>query len=119
MKTNRQQSQLQPDLPMRSRGVDSVSRLILVYFCSGLPALLYQTVWQRVLVLHSGVGTTSVAIIVAVFLLGLGLGSLAGARLCRQITPRKALLSFAMLEIAVALFAAISPGVLAKKWSIW
>jgi len=112
MKTFRHKIPPQPtrhEVPVRSHGVDSVSRLMLVYFCSGLPALLYQTVWQRVLVLHSGVGTTSVAIIVAVFLLGLGLGSLAGARLCRRISPRKALIRFAILEIAVALFAALSP----------
>ena len=43
-------------------------KLAWLYFVSGIPALVYQTVWQRLLVLHSGVGSTSVAIIVAAYL---------------------------------------------------
>ena len=49
-------------------------------FFSGFPALLYQIVWQRALFTIYGVNIQSVTVIVTVFMLGLGLGSLAGGR---------------------------------------
>src|SRR5918992_251138 len=77
-------------------------KLAAIYFASGIPALVYQTVWQRLLVLHSGVGTTSVAIIVAAYMLGIGLGSMAGGRISRFVTPRTALACFAALELSMS-----------------
>ena len=43
----------------------------LAFFASGSAALVYQVVWQRVLAFHTGVGITSVALIVAAFMAGL------------------------------------------------
>lgn len=88
------------------------SKLGCLYFFSGLPALVYQIVWQRLLVLHSGVGTTSVAIIVAAYLLGIGVGSYLGAKLSRRLTPRQALTAFAVFEMLVAICGYVSPWVL-------
>jgi len=42
---------------------------------SGLSALIYQLIWVRLLGLVFGVSSFAVATVVAVFLLGLGLGS--------------------------------------------
>ena len=92
-----------------SAAQNTALRLSLLYFLSGVPALLYQTVWQRLLVLHSGAGTASVSIIVAAYMLGLGLGSLLGARLSRGLTPRTSLKVFAGLELCVAAYAYFSP----------
>jgi spermidine synthase len=75
---------------------------------SGAAALVYQVAWQRVLALHSGVGAYSVAIIVAAFLAGLGLGSLAGGALSARLTPRSALIAFAAVEGGVGVFGAAS-----------
>ena len=47
-----------------------------VIFLSGFSALIYQLVWVRVLGLVFGVSSFAVATVVAVFLLGLGVGSL-------------------------------------------
>lgn len=88
------------------------TKLGCLYFFSGLPALIYQIVWQRLLVLHSGVGTTSVAIIVAAYLLGIGVGSYLGAKLSRRLTPQQALTAFAAFEISVALCGYLSPWIL-------
>src|SRR5262245_34202039 len=55
--------------------------LYLVFFLSGMAALIYQVCWQRVLGLYYGVGTTSTAIVVIIFLLGLGTGALAADRI--------------------------------------
>ena len=86
--------------------------LAWLYFASGIPALICQTIWQRLLVLHSGVGTTSVAIIVACYMLGMGVGSLLGARLSRRLQPATALLCFAIFEFGIGLCALASPTVL-------
>ncbi len=91
---------------------ETLAGLPWLYFLSGVPALVYQTVWQRILVLHSGVGTTSVSIIVAVYLLGLGLGSLGGAWLSRRLSADSALKWFGRLELTIGLCAVISPMVL-------
>ena len=52
----------------------------LAFFLSGAAALAYQVAWQRILALQTGVGLYSIAVIVAAFMLGLGLGSHLGAR---------------------------------------
>ena len=46
-----------------------------VIFLSGFAALIYQLIWVRLLGLVFGVSSFAVATVVAVFLLGLGLGS--------------------------------------------
>ncbi len=83
--------------------------LIGFLFClSGIPALIYQVSWQRILALHSGVGIYSISMIVASFMAGLGLGSQLGGKLSKKMHPPKALRSFAILELSIGLFAAIS-----------
>jgi len=80
----------------------------LAFFASGSAALVYQVVWQRVLAFHTGVGITSIALIVAAFMAGLGLGSHAGGVLSARVSPRTALRVFAGLEILIGLFALVS-----------
>lgn len=107
-------SQSTPETPLAratSTG-DMLLRLGGLYFFSGIPALIYQIVWQRLLVLHSGVGTTSVSIIVAAYLLGIGVGSFGGAWLSRRLSPAQALTAFAMFELSVAVCGFASPRML-------
>jgi polyferredoxin len=49
--------------------------LFAAIFISGASALVYQLIWVRLLGLVFGVSSFAVATVVAVFLLGLGLGS--------------------------------------------
>lgn len=49
-----------------------------LFFVSGLSSLIYQVAWQRVLTQEIGVDSLSIAFIVTIFMMGLGLGSLAG-----------------------------------------
>ena len=58
--------------------------LCVLFFFSGFPALIYQLVWQRALFRILGVNIESVTIVVTAFMLGLGLGSLAGGWLSRR-----------------------------------
>ena len=52
--------------------------LSVLFFFSGMPALIYQIVWQRALFAIYGINSESVAVVVSVFMIGLGLGSLVG-----------------------------------------
>src|SRR3954466_12052272 len=58
--------------------------LCVLFFFSGFPALIYQLVWQRALFRIFGVNVESVTIVVTAFMLGLGLGSLAGGLLSKR-----------------------------------
>lgn len=79
----------------------------LLFFFSGAPALLYQIVWQRALFTIYGVNIESVTIIVAMFMLGLGLGSIAGGKV--STLPRiHALRIFGLFELSIAAFGAFS-----------
>jgi len=80
----------------------------LAFFLSGAAALVYQVVWQRILTLHTGVGVVSMALIVASFMAGLGIGSELGGLLSSRLRARAALRGFALLELGVGLFAASS-----------
>ncbi len=81
-----------------------------LFLLSGVPALVYQTAWQRILALQTGVGAVSVATIVAAYMAGLGIGSHLGGRLSRRLGPRACLFLFAGLELSVGLFATQSLG---------
>lgn len=80
----------------------------VVFFFSGIPALLYQLCWQRMLFTVYGVNIESITVVVSAFMLGLGLGSLAGGRLTvlSKVPP---LLLFAVLEFLIAAFGLASP----------
>jgi spermidine synthase len=81
-----------------------------VVFCTtGFAALLYQVVWQRVLYSTFGVNVEAVTTIVAAFLGGLGLGSLAGGRLAKG-SAATLLLICGLLELAVGVFGLFSLG---------
>jgi predicted membrane-bound spermidine synthase len=77
--------------------------LSTLFLCSGMPALIYQVVWQRVLFGIYGVNAESVAAVVSAFMLGLGLGGLLGGWLSSRF-PRQALILFGLSELGVAVF---------------
>jgi len=75
----------------------------VIFFFAGMPALVYQIVWQRALFAIYGVNAESVAVVVSAFMLGLGLGSLAGGSLSARF-PRRAIMLFGVAELGVAGF---------------
>jgi spermidine synthase len=90
----------------RSKGSSQwlqTSLLGVLFFCSGMPALVYQIVWQRALFAIYGVNAESVAVVVSAFMVGLGLGSLVGGWLSWRF-PRRAVVLFGLAELGVALF---------------
>jgi predicted membrane-bound spermidine synthase len=80
----------------------------LAFVMSGAAGLVYQVAWQRILALHSGVGIYSVAMIVAAFMAGLGAGSHLGGLLSLRLPPRRAVVAFALVELGIGAFGALS-----------
>lgn len=79
-----------------------------MFFGSGLAALMYQVIWQRILAIFSGADVSSVTIIVAAFMAGLGLGSLAGGQIADRVSARASLILFGLAELAIAAFGYVS-----------
>src|SRR5262245_41955818 len=79
----------------------------ILFFLSGFPALLYQVVWQRALFTIYGINIESVTVIVSVFMLGLGIGSLAGGRLSVH-AEVPLLLVFGAIESGIAVYGVFS-----------
>ena len=90
-----------------STGNDSRWPYFLLFFLSGFPALLYQIVWQRALFTIYGVNVESVTVIVTIFMIGLGLGSLAGGRLSTALGGQ-ALRAFGCIEVSIGIFGVFS-----------
>jgi predicted membrane-bound spermidine synthase len=82
--------------------------LLGIFFISGFTALLYQVVWQRMLGLFSGSDVRSISVVVASYLVGLGLGSLLGGWLSDHLTPRRAVQIYGLCDLGVAAFALLS-----------
>lgn len=89
----------------------AIRRLAPLFFVSGAAALVYQVCWQRLLFTTVGVDIESITIVVSVFMLGLGLGALAGGQLADRF-PDSALRLFAAAEMGIGLFGWFSPGLL-------
>ena len=98
-----------PDPPAGEAGASSVPRALLyaLFWTSGAAAILYQLIWQRVLAAIYGTNAEATTIVVTAFMLGLGLGSLAGGALS---TSRRigAPMVFGLLEISIAAFGFVS-----------
>lgn len=82
--------------------------LTVLFFLSGTAALIYQVCWQRLLFGAFGVDMDSITIIVSTFMLGLGLGALAGGKLADKF-PYRIIGFFAVIEWGIGLFGLCSP----------
>jgi spermidine synthase len=81
--------------------------LLALFLLSGFAALIYQVVWQRALFTIFGVNIEAVTLVVTVFMLGLGLGSLVGGALSRKASSQL-LLWFSAIELTIGSFGALS-----------
>ena len=94
---------------------DSHRRVIALagalFFLSGFAALLYQVAWQRELFGWYGVDLDSVSAIVSVFMLGLGVGAMAGGWLADRFARRR-ILVFSLIELTIGVFGFFSLGII-------
>src|SRR5438132_6185764 len=101
-----------PTRPPIHRSGESWYRRIafVVFFASGFAALLYQVVWQRLLVFFSGSDVYSVTLIVTAFMAGLGVGNLVGGHLADRLSRGLNLIMFVIAELAIMGFGLLSKG---------
>jgi MFS family permease len=78
-----------------------------VFLVSGFAAILYQLVWQRALFRLLGTSSESVTLIVTAFMLGLGIGSLAGGAWSSK-PGRPLVLIFGLAELGIGAFGLVS-----------
>jgi predicted membrane-bound spermidine synthase len=78
--------------------------LLGAYFLSGFSALLYQILWIRQLTLAFGHSTLSLSAVLSAFMLGLTVGSIWGGKLAHRLSPQKAIVYFAIIEISLGVF---------------
>jgi spermidine synthase len=84
--------------------------LLLIFFLSGISALIYQVVWLKYLGLIFGNTVYAAATLIAVYLAGLGIG---GALFGRRARKWDALIVYAILEALIGLLGALSPNAFA------
>jgi len=99
-----------------SSGASWLWILAILYSLSGFTSLAYEVLWARMLSMQFGVSIFGVVLTVAAFMIGLGLGSLAGVRWAKLCS--KPLILFAALEALIALYALLLPNLL-QSGSTW
>ncbi|MDX1562549.1 MAG: fused MFS/spermidine synthase, partial [Gammaproteobacteria bacterium] len=83
--------------------IASQRNVYIVIALSGLTALGAQVVWTRLLSLLFGATTYTFSLILAVFLVGLGIGSSAGAALARDLANPRAALGWVQIGLCAAI----------------
>src|SRR5579871_2991310 len=86
--------------------------VFVLFFCSGFCSLLYQVVWIRLAFGHFGVITPVLSCVLSVFMLGLGIGSLAGgvwARWCSRRLGASAAYLYGAMEVGIGVGAFVVP----------
>ena len=71
----------------------------IAFFVSGASCLIAEVTWNRMLIVVVGNSLSAAAMIIAVFMGGLGLGSYAAGRIL--VKRRISLLPYVLLEIAI------------------
>lgn len=98
-------------VPLRvHRGGRALAVLCILFFASGAAGLTYQILWVRLLGLVFGVTVYAASAVLATFMAGLGLGSVAANRATRR--AWHPLRVFAAIELSIAIAALASPALL-------
>ncbi len=90
--------------------------VLVFFFTSGACGLVYQVAWTRELALLLGARAYAVSLVLSIFFLGLGAGSLWGGRLADRV--RRPLLVYALFELLIGLWAAAFLGLMDPAESI-
>ncbi len=108
------------DIPLTVTSTPEISRLVYIAIAlSGLTALGSEVVWTRVLSLLFGATTYTFSLILAVFLVGLGIGSSLGSSMARNLKNPRIALGWCQLGLCVTLaWAAYTTSASLPYWPI-
>ncbi len=88
----------------------SFKLLVILYFCSGISALVYEIIWARMLGLVVGTAVTAWASVLVSYMGGMAFGSFLGGWIADRWS--RPLQLFAVCEFGIGLFGVISPSLL-------
>ncbi len=83
--------------------------IYVAFFASGASSLIAEVTWNRMLIVVVGNSMSAVAMIIVVFMGGLGLGSHVGGRIFSK--RRASLVPYILLEITIGIYVFLSPSV--------
>jgi spermidine synthase len=108
------------DAPLAATAAPEISRLVYIAIAlSGLTALGSEVVWTRVLSLLFGATTYTFSLILAVFLVGLGIGSSLGSSMARNLSNPRIALGWCQLGLCACLaWAAYTTSASLPYWPI-
>ncbi|MFH1369414.1 MAG: fused MFS/spermidine synthase [Elusimicrobiota bacterium] len=89
-------------------GLIAFIAVLSAFFLSGFSALVYETLWVRILSLVFGNTTTAVSAVLSAFMAGLSLGSVWGGRFSDSFSKEKLLPLFILAEVLTAAAACLS-----------
>jgi spermidine synthase len=93
-----------PEARGKSSGKKFLVPLLVVYGISGFCSLGYEVLWTRALLFNLGNDTYAFSLMLAVFLLGIGLGSAIASRFVNSVTNVIAVLGLLQVLIGAAVF---------------
>jgi spermidine synthase len=103
--------------PRLSRRFWLLTTLAILFFCSGVCALIYQVLWLRMLGWVFGVTVYAASAVWATFMAGLGIGSFAAGKVGDR--ARSPLRWFGVIEILIGATALATPAVLAGLQQVY
>ena len=83
----------------------------LLLFFSGFSALIYQVIWQRILSQEIGIDSLAMAVTVAVFMTGLGFGSIVGGIATKRL-KENIFFVYGIVEIIIGIFGFLSESII-------
>ena len=89
------------------RSVIFLVSIYVAFFASGASSLIAEVTWNRMLIVVVGNSMSAAAMIIAVFMAGLGFGSYTGGKIFSR--RRMTLTPYILLEIAVGIYVLLSP----------
>ncbi|MDH3556483.1 MAG: fused MFS/spermidine synthase, partial [Deltaproteobacteria bacterium] len=81
--------------------------IYVAFFASGASSLIAEVTWNRMLIVVVGNSMSATAMIIVVFMGGLGLGSYVGGKILGKRLP--SLVPYLLLEIAIGIYVLLSP----------
>lgn len=105
-------------LTARANNKDWLPVIILIlFFISGCCSLIYEVAWMRLLTLIFGMTAVATSTVLASFMAGLALGSYIFGRIAD--TKNRPLRLYALLELAVGIFALLLPSLLSSLDNVY
>jgi len=99
------------------RSIHIQAAILILFFLSGVAGLVYEVVWQRMLVLVFGNTTLATTTIIAAFMGGLALGSFYFGRIADR--SSRPLRLYVYLEVGIGVFAILIPFIMSGISAIY